>query len=209
MPARYHPLHRPSAFSWVEDLQIRGFYHLCVVQYRKKTMSELDRLSPGEYEVVEKLPVSFLLDNIRSANNVGSIFRTADCFALQHIYLCGITARPPHRDILKTALGSTTTVNWSYHEHGLDLAQELMRAGSRVYCLEQTENSQSLQALNLNAQLPLVIVLGNEVQGVQQEIIDASHGTIEIEQYGTKHSLNVAVCGGVMAWEVSRRLRWN
>ena len=175
---------------------------------RKKSLAELQRLSPTEYAAMEKLPITLILDDIRSASNVGSLFRTADCFALQHVYLCGITATPPHRDILKTALGATTTVSWSHHPACTTLIQDLVRAGTQVQCLEQTEQSTPLRAFRISTlTTPLALVVGNEVKGVAQEAIDLSHGTIEIEQYGTKHSLNVAVSAGIAVWDLARQWR--
>ncbi|CAH1001913.1 tRNA (guanosine(18)-2'-O)-methyltransferase [Neolewinella maritima] len=174
---------------------------------RKKSLSELQRLSPDAYAATDKLPLSLLLDDIRSANNVGSLFRTADCFALQHVYLCGITATPPHRDILKTALGATTTVSWSYHDTAIELVRQLTGAGTQVQCLEQTEGSVPLGAYRVTTDAPLVLVVGNEVKGVAQQVIDLSHGTVEIAQYGTKHSLNVAVSAGIAVWELARQWR--
>ncbi|WP_420459801.1 RNA methyltransferase [Neolewinella sp.] len=174
---------------------------------QKKTLAELQRLSPTEFATTEKLPLSLILDDIRSANNVGSLFRTADCFALQHVYLCGITATPPHRDILKTALGATTTVSWSHHPSCPALIQELTGAGTQVQCLEQTAASTPLTSFRVTPPTPLALVVGNEVKGVAQEVIDLSHGTIEISQYGTKHSLNVAVSGGIAVWELARQFR--
>ena len=176
------------------------------MEWKKLSMRELRRLTVEEYAAVAKLPLSLLLDDIRSANNVGSLFRTADCFAVSHLYLCGITATPPHRDILKTALGSTTTVSWSYHENALALVQELRAAGTQVQCLEQTQFSTPLSSFRVT-DLVTCLVVGNEVNGVRQEVIDASNGTIEIEQYGTKHSLNVAVSAGMAVWEFSRQWR--
>ena len=170
-------------------------------------MAELKRMSPQAYAASDKIPVGLILDDIRSANNVGSLFRTADGFALHHVYLCGITATPPHRDILKTALGATATVSWSYHEDCAALVRERLGAGAQVQCLEQTHGSSRLQDFVLTDPLPLYLVVGNEVKGVSQEVIDAATGTIEIEQYGTKHSLNVAVSAGMAIWELSRQLR--
>ena len=189
----------------VERLRYLSAYAMST--YRKKSLRELDRLSPTAYAATDKLPLSLILDNIRSANNVGSLFRTADCFALQHVYLCGITATPPHRDILKTALGATDTVSWSHHASCTELVQRLISAGTQVQCLEQTERSTSLHDYTVPSITPLALVVGNEVQGVAQEVIDLSHGTIEIAQYGTKHSLNVAVSAGIAVWELSRQLR--
>ncbi len=170
-------------------------------------MAELNRLSPSEFAAARKIPVSLLLDDIRSANNVGSLFRTADCFALAHVYLCGITATPPHRDILKTALGATETVSWSHHEDAVTLVHKLQGDGAQVQCLEQTEQSVLLQDFTPPSEHPLVLVVGNEVNGVNQAVINASDGTIEIEQFGTKHSLNVAVAGGMMVWSVALDFR--
>ncbi|WP_245911517.1 TrmH family RNA methyltransferase [Neolewinella xylanilytica] len=174
---------------------------------RKRSMEELGRLSPREFADAKKTPLCLILDDIRSANNVGSLFRTADGFALQHLHLCGITATPPHRDILKTALGATASVSWSYHADCVQLVKELMGAGAQVQCLEQTHASTSLHAFRVTDPLPLYLVVGNEVKGVSQNIIDAATGTIEIQQYGTKHSLNVAVSAGMAVWELSRQLR--
>ncbi|TXF85994.1 RNA methyltransferase [Neolewinella aurantiaca] len=176
--------------------------------HKKKSMAELNRLSPAEFAAAKKNPVSLLLDDIRSANNVGSLFRTADCFALEHIYLCGITATPPHRDILKTALGATESMSWSHHDDALALVKELKGDGAQVQCLEQTEQSTLLKNFAPPAGQPLVLVVGNEVNGVNQAVIDAADGTIEIEQFGTKHSLNVAVAAGMMVyWIVGRLVR--
>lgn len=172
-------------------------------------MAELLRLSPASFQDTPKLPVYLILDDIRSANNVGSVFRTADCFALQHLFLCGITATPPHRDILKTALGATESVSWSYHESCLDLVNGLKEDGYQIHALEQTHASVHLRefAPEATKARPLAIVLGNEVNGVQQKVVDQCHGTIEIEQFGTKHSLNVAVATGMVVYALSVKLR--
>ncbi|MEM6772223.1 MAG: RNA methyltransferase [Bacteroidota bacterium] len=174
---------------------------------RKKSMAELQRLSPGEFKQTAKLPVCLVLDDIRSANNVGSVFRTADGFALQHVYLCGITATPPHRDILKTALGATESVSWSHHESCVELVAQLRAEGYQVQALEQTLSSIRLRDFEPEVGQPLAVVIGNEVKGVQQAVIDQCHGTIEIEQFGTKHSLNVAVATGMVVFALSRVLR--
>lgn len=166
---------------------------------RKKSMAELGRLSPTAFKASRKTPVALVLDDIRSASNVGSIFRTADGFALAHVYLCGITATPPHRDILKTALGAASSVEWSYHEHCVPLVEELRKTGHVVYALEQTHDAVRLRDFTVPDR-PLVIVLGNEVNGVDQKVIDRCDGAIEIEQFGTKHSFNVAVAAGMVSW---------
>ena len=170
-------------------------------------MSELARLSPQEFKKVEKVPVCLILDDIRSANNVGSVFRTADCFALQHIYLCGITATPPHRDILKTALGATESVSWSYHDSCVELVAQLRADDFQVHALEQTHNSIRLRDFAPDTDQPLAVVLGNEVNGVQQEVIDQCYDSIEIEQFGTKHSLNVAVATGMVTYQMALKYR--
>ena len=167
-------------------------------------MLELNRVAPATYKTTEKTPISIILDDIRSANNVGSIFRTADCLAIKHIYLCGITARPPHRDILKTALGATKSVNWSYHEDAVALTRVLTSESVAVYALEQTHGSTPLRGFAPGGEI--AVVVGNEVNGVQQDVIDACDGAIEIEQFGTKHSLNVAVAAGLVMWELRGRL---
>lgn len=173
---------------------------------RKKTICELTLNTPQAFAGVNKLPVHLVLDDIRSANNVGSVFRTADCFALAHVHLCGITARPPHREILKTALGASETVAWTYHEDAAAAVRALRAEGRRVYALEQTENSVALAEFTAPA-AGLVIVLGNEVKGVSEAVLAECDGALEIRQFGTKHSLNVAVATGMVVFEVSRQLR--
>lgn len=193
----------------MERVELMVCSHLCrmPMSHRKKTMAELQRLSPTEYREIEKAPVCLILDDIRSANNVGSVFRTADCLALRHVYLCGITATPPHRDILKTALGATESVSWSYHDSCAALVAQLKADNYEVYALEQTHNATRLRDFTADAAQPLVIVVGNEVNGVQQAVIDQCRGTIEIEQFGTKHSLNVAVATGMVAYHLARLYR--
>ena len=168
---------------------------------KKKSMAELERPTIEEFHRQPKIQLSLVLDNIRSANNVGSMFRTADGFALAHVYLCGITATPPHRDILKTALGATQSVAWSHHASATELVRTLSAQGTRVLALEQTENALPLRGLQ--SPTPLAVVVGNEVQGVQQEVIDVCDGTIEIAQFGTKHSLNVAVAAALVLYELA------
>jgi tRNA G18 (ribose-2'-O)-methylase SpoU len=170
--------------------------------HRKLTTTELDRLSAEEFRRAEKFPIIVVLDNIRSGLNVGSIFRSADAFNVSKVICCGITPVPPNREVLKSALGSTETVEWEYAERTLDLVERLKVEGVKVYAVEQTENSEILSELNPEFGLKYVLVFGNEVSGVQQEVIDACHGAIEIRQYGTKHSLNVAVCAGIVMHEL-------
>lgn len=169
---------------------------------KKLSMDELNRLSPEEFKAAQKNKIVIILDNIRSMHNVGSVFRTADAFAVEKIILCGITARPPHRDIEKSALGATTTVTWEYEESTLNAVNKLKNSGYRVLAIEQTEDSTELQDFEFNYHSPYAIVLGNEVEGVQQEVINACEGCIEIPQFGTKHSFNVSVTTGIVMWQV-------
>ena len=174
---------------------------------RKLKLEELNRISIQEFQSQKKTPVVLVLDNVRSALNVGSAFRTADAFALAHIYLCGITAQPPHREILKSALGATESVNWSYAKDSLAAVQHLNAEGYAVWAVEQAVGSTALQDFQLPAQ-PLALVFGNEVHGVDQAIMDIADGAIEIPQYGTKHSLNVSVSLGITVWEIFRQWKF-
>lgn len=168
---------------------------------RKKRLEELERMDVASFKTKQKTPINIVLDNIRSALNVGSIFRTSDAFALQHVYLCGITARPPHKEILKTAIGATEAVDWSYHESTLELIQTL-KESSTICSIEQTTDSVLLHEFQHDfQQKDLTLVFGNEVYGVDEQIIQESDYCIEIPQFGTKHSLNVAVCAGMTIWE--------
>lgn len=164
-------------------------------------MEELNRLSPEEFKKTQKTPVVVVLDNVRSAMNIGSVFRTADAFAVELICLCGITATPPNKEINKTALGSAETVAWRQFEKTIDAVTFLKEAGYRVYSVEQTESSIKLNKLPALSE-KIALVFGNEVNGVDQEVIDLSNGTIEIPQSGTKHSLNISVAAGIVIWEV-------
>lgn len=170
-------------------------------------MEELGRISPEAFKTATKIPVVAVLDNIRSMNNVGSVFRTADAFLIQGIYLCGYTPRPPHRDIHKTALGATETVDWAYFEDALTAVQSLKKQGFSIYSVEQATGSLSLENINQVQADKIALVFGNEVQGVQQAVIDASDGCLEIPQYGTKHSLNISIAAGITLWEVAKFLR--
>ena len=166
--------------------------------HRKLTTTELNRLSAPEFRALEKFPLIILLDNVRSGLNVGSIFRSADAFNVEKIICCGITPVPPNRDVLKSALGSTETVAWEYAESTLAYVETLKVEGVQVYVIEQTENSVFLQDFKREPGVTYAFVLGNEVDGVDQSVIDSCHGALEIQQHGTKHSLNVAVCAGVV-----------
>jgi 23S rRNA (guanosine2251-2'-O)-methyltransferase len=173
------------------------------MNHRKLSTTELNRLSAEEFRARDKFPIIVVLDNIRSGLNVGSIFRSADAFNVAKVVCCGITPAPPNREVLKSALGSTETVEWEYAERTLDLVERLKVEGAKVYAVEQTENSVFLTEFKCEPGVTYAFVLGNEVSGVDQSVIDSCHGALEIQQHGTKHSLNVAVCAGVvMSWVV-------
>ena len=170
--------------------------------HRKLTTSELNRLSPEEFRAREKFPIIIVLDNVRSGLNVGSIFRSADAFNIEKIICCGITPVPPNREVLKSALGSTETVHWEYASSTAEAVAQLSSAGVVCYAIEQAENSVTLHEFKRINDERYAFVLGNEVDGVGQDVIDACSGVIEIEQHGTKHSLNVAVCAGIIMYTV-------
>jgi tRNA G18 (ribose-2'-O)-methylase SpoU len=173
---------------------------------KKLSMTDLNRLSPEEFKASEKMPVILVLDDVRSAYNVGSIFRTADAFRIEGIYLCGISARPPHKDISKTALGATESVEWKYFENVLDAAFGLRQNGYRVYAVEQVDESIPLGDFRPEAGSKYAFIFGHEVYGVKEELISVADGCIEIPQFGTKHSFNVAITAGIVLWEVTRRI---
>ena len=173
---------------------------------RKLKNSELDRLSVDEFKQSDKTPIIVILDNIRSLNNIGSVFRTSDAFLIEKIYLCGITAKPPHKDIHKTALGSTETVDWEYVNDTLALVEKLKAQNIKIISIEQAENATMLNEFQPEADTTYAIVFGNEVKGVQQEIVTASDVVIEIPQYGTKHSLNISVSASVVIWDLFCKL---
>jgi len=169
-------------------------------------MSELKRKTVEEFRRSEKSPFIIVLDNIRSLNNIGSVFRTADCLKAEAVYLCGITARPPHRDIHKTALGATESVRWAYYENTIDAIRELRNAGYKILTLEQAEGATLLQDFYPAGENKYALIFGHEVKGVQQEIIDMSDYCIEIPQYGTKHSFNISVSAGIVLWDLFSKL---
>lgn len=175
---------------------------------RKLKITELNRISVDEFKEVHKTPLVVVLDNIRSLHNIGSVFRTSDAFRVECIYLCGITATPPHAEMHKTALGAELTVDWKYVNNAVEAVDKLKEEGYTVYSIEQTEGSIMLESLSLDKQKKYAVVLGNEVKGVQQEVIDHSDGCVEIPQYGTKHSLNVSVTGGIIIWEFFKKLHF-
>lgn len=169
---------------------------------RKLANSELDRKSVEDFKESEKTPLILILDDIRSLHNIGSVFRTADAFLVEKIYLCGITATPPNKEIHKTALGATDTVAWEYVKDVADVIAKLKAVGTEVYAVEQVENSVMLNDFTPPEGKKLALVFGNEVKGVQQKAIDLCDGTIEIPQLGTKHSLNISVSAGIVVWDI-------
>ncbi len=174
---------------------------------RKLSMDELGRMSAEEFNQAEKIPVCVLLDNVRSLHNVGSAFRTADAFRLEKIYLTGITGTPPHREIQKTALGATETVAWEYVEHPATALTNLKANGYKIVIVEQTTDSLPLHTFHTTGESKYCLVFGNEVHGVSDEAIACGDLALEIPQSGTKHSLNISVCLGIVLWEVFRKLR--
>tara|TARA_Y100001980_G_C14511860_1_gene287306 strand:+ start:42 stop:572 length:531 start_codon:yes stop_codon:yes gene_type:complete len=169
---------------------------------KKLKNSELNRIDVKSFKSIKKTPLIVVLDNIRSLNNIGSIFRTCDAFLVSKIYLCGITAKPPNRKINKTALGSTDSVEWEYFKSTIKLIEKLKSEDVKIWSIEQVERAQKLNDIEkIDSKLKHAIVFGNEIKGVDQKIIDISENTIEIDQYGTKHSLNVSVAAGIVIWK--------
>ena len=179
--------------------------NICIM--RKLKNSELDRLSVEDFKHSKKTPIIIILDNIRSLNNIGSVFRTSDAFLVEKIYLCGITATPPHKDIHKTALGSTETVDWEYVENTVELVEKLKAENCKVLSIEQAENAVMLDQFTPKANTKYALVFGNEVKGVSQKVVNVSDNVIEIPQYGTKHSLNISVSCGVVVWDVFSKIK--
>lgn len=172
---------------------------------RKLKLWELDRVSESEFKEQKKFPIIVILNDIRSLNNIGSFFRTADAFNVAKIYLCGITAKPPHREIQKTALGATESVVWEHRDSIIELITELKAENILIASIEQAEKTTFLHEIEQIPDQKIALIFGNEVDGVDQEAIDTSDYIIEIPQFGTKHSLNVSVCAGVVLWEFSKK----
>ena len=176
----------------------------------KKSFSDLNRLNVEEFKAKEKIPLVVVLDNVRSQHNVGAVFRTSDAFLVEKIYLCGITATPPNREIHKSALGATESVEWQYFEKTVDAVNHLKNQGFSVFALEQTEGSVSLldycRGEACLAPTPIALILGNEVDGVSDDILPLIDGAFEIPQFGTKHSLNVSVSAGIAIWEIFKKM---
>lgn len=174
---------------------------------RKLKLDELNRATVSEFKDQEKLPVAVVLDNVRSMHNIGSIFRTSDGFAVEQIALCGITAQPPHREIEKTALGATQSIDWKYYENTLDAVAEMRAAGYKIIAIEQAEDSIMLNTFTPSAQEKYALIFGNEVNGVADEVMQQIDACIEIPQFGTKHSFNIVVSAGIVLWDFFAKLR--
>jgi len=172
---------------------------------RKLSMDELNRMSVDEFKQSEKVPVIVVLENIRSAYNVGSVFRTADAFLLEAVYICGYTCKPPHKEIKKTALGAEDSVTWKHFENASQAIDELVELGYKVFAVEQAEGSTMLNELNFSPEDKVAVIFGNEVTGVEQATIHQCAACIEIPQFGMKHSLNIATAAGVVLWELVRK----
>lgn len=170
---------------------------------RKLQNSELGRITPEQYKSAEKNPVIIVLDNVRSLSNTGSVFRTSDAFRAEAVYLCGITGTPPHREINKTALGATESVPWEYHARTIDAIVHLRGKGYMIVAVEQATGSVSLASFHLEPGVKYAIVFGHEIDGISQEVIDLCDVCVEIPQFGTKHSLNIAVTAGIVMWELA------
>jgi len=176
---------------------------------RKLSNNELNRVSVEQFKNSKKIPLTIVLDNIRSLSNVGSVFRTADAFIIKEIILCGITAKPPHREIHKTALGATESVDWRYFEHTIDAVKELQKDNVKVFAIEQADEAEMLDNFEFKFDQHIALILGNEVKGVQQEVVSLADSCIEIPQFGTKHSLNISITAGIVIWEVFQQFQKN
>ena len=176
---------------------------------RKLDTDEMGRLSVEAFRQAKKLSLTVVLDNVRSQNNIGSVFRTADAFRVEHIALCGICSTPPHREIHKTALGAEDSVEWSYHEDAVECAKALKDKGYKVYAVEQVDDSMQLGTFTFDGSSPIAIIMGNEIEGVQESLLPLCDGSIEIPQYGTKHSLNVSCAAAIVMWELFKYLNKN
>jgi len=176
---------------------------------KKLSMDELNRKTINEFKQSEKLPLVVVLDNVRSLHNIGSIFRTCDAFLVETIYLCGISATPPHKEIHKSALGAEDSVDWKYFETTMQAVAYLQANGYGVWGVEQTHNSTSLEQFSMEQRKRYALIFGNEVRGIEQEALDRCEGCIEIPQFGTKHSFNVSVSAGIVLWECYRKLKFS
>jgi len=168
---------------------------------KKLSLDELNRINIDQFKEAKKFPLVVILDNIRSMHNIGAVFRTGDAFRIEKLYLCGITATPPDKEITKTAIGATESVDWEYNKSTLEVVEKLKTEGYKTYALEQCENAEQLDTFQPD-QDKIAVIFGNEVKGVQQDVVDACEGAIEIPQYGTKHSLNISVSAGILIWDL-------
>ena len=176
------------------------------LSYRKLKITEMNRISVQQFHETEKIPLVVVLDHVRSLYNVGSVFRTSDAFRVNEVVLCGITATPPHTEIHKTALGAEESVSWRYFKDTMEAAQSLRSEGYTLLAIEQCEGSMMLQDFQPDKTKKYAVILGNEVKGVQQSVIDSCDGCLEIPQFGTKHSMNVSVTAGIIIWHFAQRL---
>ena len=174
---------------------------------KKLVLDELNRINVEEFKQAEKTPIIIVLDDIRSLHNIGAVFRTSDAFLIEKIYLCGITATPPNKEIHKTALGATETVEWEYAKNVVEVVEKLQAENIAVYSVEQVEKSIMLNVFSVSENVKYALVFGNEVKGVSQEVVDLSKGVIEIPQLGTKHSLNISVSAGIVIWDLFQKLQ--
>ncbi len=173
---------------------------------RKLKLDELNRQTITEFKSGKKMPIVVVLDNIRSMHNIGSVFRTADCFALEEICLCGITAQPPHREIEKTALGATQSINWRYFSNTIDAITELRSKNYLIIAVEQAENSIMLNDFSINNEAKYALIFGNEVNGVSEDVMQNLDACIEIPQFGTKHSFNIVISAGIVLWDLFSKM---
>ena len=173
---------------------------------KKLTILEMGRMNAEEFKQSQKMPLIVVLDDVRSMYNVGSVFRTSDAFRVEAIYLCGITACPPHAEIHKTALGAEDTVEWKHFDNTMNAVESLKTDGYYIFSIEQCEGSTMLQSMQVEPGKKYAVILGNEVKGVKQEVVDASDGCLEIPQFGTKHSLNVSTTAGMVIWEFAKQM---
>lgn len=173
---------------------------------RKLSTRELNRLTTEEYKKIDKIPLIVVLDNIRSCNNIGSVFRTSDALLIEKIYLCGITATPPNKEIHKTALDAERSVEWEYYNNTEEVVKMLRSVGYKIFAVEQTENSIKLPSFDPGSNEKTALIFGHEVKGVKQRVINLCDGAIEIPQYGTKHSFNISVSAGIVLWDIFQKL---
>ena len=172
---------------------------------KKLKLTELNRLDLEEFKKLEKDPIVVLLNDIRSLHNIGSIFRTCDAMAVEKLYLCGITATPPHREIRKTAIGASESVNWEYQKNAIEVIKKYQKSGYKIIAVEQTDKAISLENFNWNKE-KILLIFGNEVNGVDQDLINVSDMSIEIPQWGTKHSFNISVSAGIVLWSIKMQI---